>query len=265
MMLATANDQRLLEPPGSAGSCAAPYTAWALRRGVCGTIRRRLLVNATVDPDEVSTRLPGDLRPHATSMGTVVGCCLLDIEAIRPVLMPAALGRQLRAAAHRISVEWEDLSGATRTGVYVPTRHTDSRLAGLLGGRLFPGVHEPAAIDIDATGTRLAWSCVPTHAAAAHTLRITAEIPGGTRPREADGVGRTCLGADLGLSPGRRGPLEAARMIPEHRRATAVGVTQLRSAFIDTFATAEPATAYLMRDVDVVWTPADSHLPVAVP
>ena len=50
----------------------------------------------------------------------------------------------MRAAAHRISAEWEDGSGATVIGVYVPTRMTDARATVLAGGRLFPGVHHPA-------------------------------------------------------------------------------------------------------------------------
>jgi hypothetical protein len=43
---------------------------------VRGVIRRRLLVNAVVDPDEAAARLPVGLRPHVTDLGTVVGCCL---------------------------------------------------------------------------------------------------------------------------------------------------------------------------------------------
>ena len=54
-----------------------------------GTIHRRLLVNAVVDPDEAARRLPVGLRPHVTALGTVVGCCLLEIDRIRPAFLPA--------------------------------------------------------------------------------------------------------------------------------------------------------------------------------
>ena len=101
-----------------------------------GTIRRRLLVNALVDPDEAAGHLPTGLRPHVTEGGTVIGCCLLDIDAIRPASLPAGVGSRLRAAAHRISVEWEDGAGATSVGVYVPVRHTDSRAATKLSAML---------------------------------------------------------------------------------------------------------------------------------
>ena len=108
-----------------------------------GTLRSRLLINTLVDPDEVTSHLPEGVRPHVTTGGTVVGCCLLDIAAVRPAPVPATLGSRLRAAAHRISVEWDDECGLTEVGVYVPTRHTDSRTAILAGGRRFPGVPSP--------------------------------------------------------------------------------------------------------------------------
>ncbi len=105
-----------------------------LAPAIRGTIRHRLLVNAVVDPDEAASRLPDGVRPHVTDLGTVVGVCLLEIGAIRPAGVPAAVGTTVRAAAHRISVEWDSRSGASVTGVYVPVRHTDSRLAVVVAG-----------------------------------------------------------------------------------------------------------------------------------
>src|SRR5262245_36571416 len=93
------------------------------RRTVRGTLRRRLLVNAVVDPDEAAGRLPAGLRPHVTAGGaTVVGCCLLEIDDLRPDPVPARAGVALRAAAHRISAEWDagdDDGGAPVVGVFV--------------------------------------------------------------------------------------------------------------------------------------------------
>lgn len=57
-------------------------------RTIRGTIRRRLLVNALVDPDEAASHLPAGLRPHKVAGGTLVGCCLLDIDSIWPALLP---------------------------------------------------------------------------------------------------------------------------------------------------------------------------------
>lgn len=179
---------------------------------------------------------------------------------MRPMGVPAVAGQRLRAAAHRISVEWDDEAGETVTGVYVPIRHTDSRLGVALGGRWFPGVHDPARVEVSTSGHDLRWRSDPTEAGG---LSIQVAVSAGTVPDvgpACDPVGATCLGATVGLSPGRRGRLEAARMEPSHRHARAVTVEELDSRFLDGFTTARVAAAYLMCDADVTW--AREHAPL---
>jgi hypothetical protein len=221
-----------------------------------GTIRRRLLVNALVDPDEAARHLPTGLRPHVTEGGTVIGCCLLDIDAIRPASLPAGVGSRLRAADHRISVEWEDDAGATSVGVYVPVRHTDSRAARVLGGRWFPGVHRKASIRLTDDGRCLRWMVEPGEEASEYGVTVSASISSTEASAGCEPIGGTCLSAAVGLSPDHHGRLEAARMEPEHRRAVQVEIDDLDSAFLARFSTARQATSYLMRDVDVTWTKA---------
>ena len=219
-----------------------------------GTIRRRLLVNALVDPDEAARRLPVGLRPHVIDGGTVVGCCLLDIDAIRPASLPAGVGTRLRAAAHRVSVEWEDEAGDITVGVYVPVRHTDSRAARLLGGRWFPGVHRRASIELADDGRSISWSVEPGDRAAEYRVRVSASITSTSTLPLCEPIGGTCLTATVGLSPDHHGALDAARMEPDHRRALPVEIGDLDSAFLAGFTTAQPALSYLMCDVDVTWT-----------
>jgi hypothetical protein len=226
------------------------------KRAVRGTIRRRLLVNAVVDPDEAARGLPPGLRPHVTEQGTIVGCCLLEIEAIRPAGLPAVVGKRLRAAAHRISIEWDDESDATEIGVYVPVRHTDSRLAAALGGRWFPGVHERAHIEVSSSDFDLRWHSEPFGAAGLGLRVVVSEPVAVDAGAACDHVGATCLGAAVGVSPDRRGRLEAARMEPSHRDARMVTLEALESDFIDTFSTSRLSTSYLMCDADVTWTRA---------
>jgi hypothetical protein len=219
-------------------------------RAVRGTIRRRVLVNAVVDPDEAAARLPPGLRPHVTEAGTIVGCCLLEIEGVRPAWAPTIVGRSLRAAAHRISAEWEDASGTTVTGVFVPLRHTDSRLAVAAGGRWFPGVHARSRLDV----SRLRWISDPVSDGDRLGIRVALSLPEQDDARPVcDPVGGTCLAATVGLSPDHRGGLEAVRMDPSHRNACEVEVEELDSAFIDGFSTAELAASYVMRDAEVTW------------
>lgn len=221
-----------------------------------GRIRTRLLVNALVDPDEAARRLPAGLRPHVASEGTVVGCCLLDIADIRPAGVPAVVGTSLRAAGHRISVEWDDDAGTTTTGVYVPLRLTDSRAAIALGGRLFPGVHRRASITLSQADEGLMWLVEPGDDPGAYPVRVAASSTGAAAMPACEPIGGTCLSAEIGLSPGHRGTLEAARMAPRHRQAERVDVIELDAAFLTSFSTAVPGPSYLMRDVEVTWTRA---------
>jgi hypothetical protein len=222
------------------------------RQVIRGTIRSRLLVNALVDPDEAARRLPAGMRPHATGDGTIVGCCLLDITDIRPSPLPAMVGGSFRAAAHRISAEW-DGERATAVGVYVPLRLTHSRAAVALGGRVFPGVHRRASIRMTDDGRRLVWS---VEAGDAGSLRIVASARDVSPPAPCEPIGGTCLAAELGLSPGHHGGSEVARMRPSHRRAHPVDVDHMESSFLASFTSAVPAPSYLVRDVDVTWSRA---------
>jgi hypothetical protein len=219
-----------------------------------GIIRRRLLVNALVDPDEAARRLPAGVRPHVIEGGTVVGCCLLDIDRIRPAPLPSVLGMRLRAAAHRVSVEWDDGFGGTTVGVYVPVRHTDSRAAMLLGGRWFPGVHRPADLNIVESTDRLCWTVTPAAEAIGFGVRVIASITEESPSTPCEAIGGTCLSAAVGVSPDHHGLLEAAEMRPHRRHAQQVVIDDLESEFLASFATARSAPSYLMRDVGVTWT-----------
>jgi hypothetical protein len=223
-------------------------------RGVHGSIQRRLLVNVLVDPDEAAAHLPAGLRPHETADGTVVGCCLLELADVRPAALPAPAGVRLRAAAHRISAEWEDGEGHTIVGVYVPERRTDSFLAAVVGGRAFPGVHRRVPVEVHSDATTLRWSV-------ADDLRVEVRRTRDAADPTCGLVGGTCLTASVGLSPDRRGGLEAVQMAPAHHDARQVEVHQLASTFLDGFTSARPAPAYLMEDVPVAWSSVPARLP----
>jgi hypothetical protein len=220
-----------------------------------GLIRSRLLVNALVDPDEAAKRLPAGMQPHVVDGQTVVGCCLLDVETIRPQGWPALAGVRVRAAAHRISAEWVDPKGERVVGVYIPGRVSSSHAARAVGGRAFPGVYRAATTGLVDSGQSISWSVAPRWVTD-FGLRVTAVVAAGEASETCEPIGGTCLDAVVGLSPGRDGALEGARMKPTHRRALPVDLVDLDSPFLDTFASVRAAPSYLMRDVPVVWSPS---------
>ena len=113
-----------------------------------GVIKRRILVNFRADPDVVQGQLPARFRPKLQDGHAVVGICLIRLEQLRPKLTPGFVGLNSENAAHRIAVLWDDETGRTREGVFIPRRDTNSPLNLLLGGRAFPGEHHRAVFRI---------------------------------------------------------------------------------------------------------------------
>lgn len=113
-----------------------------------GTIKRRILVNYRADPVVVQRLLRSPFRMKLHNDHAIVGVCLIRLEHIRPVGIPAALGISSENAAHRIAVEWKDEAGVEREGVFVPRRDTGSILNRVAGGRIFPGEHHAAKFNV---------------------------------------------------------------------------------------------------------------------
>lgn len=119
-----------------------------------GLIRRRLLVNFRVDAEVMRRFLPAPFRPKLHGGYAIAGICLIRLEQIRPGFLPSFLGVSSENAAHRIAVLWDESSGKSREGVFIPRRDTGSWLSHLAGGRVFPGEHQLAdfAVTDDASG-----------------------------------------------------------------------------------------------------------------
>lgn len=113
-----------------------------------GVIKRRLLVNFRASPEVVQRLLPSPFRPKLHGNFSLVGICLIRLEHIRPLGLPSFLGIASENAAHRIAVEWTDLEGVVREGVYIPRRDSGSWLNRLGGGRIFPGEHYAAKFKV---------------------------------------------------------------------------------------------------------------------
>ncbi len=222
-----------------------------------GTIRHRLLINSLADPAAVAPHLPGGVRPYISSSGgVVVGCCLIAIDAARPWPLPGAVGMGIRAVAHRISVDVGPTNAPQRS-VYVPCRHTDSRPAVAVGGRLFPGVHRRAAISIEQSPDTLAWSVSSIDVD--QDFNIAVEADTANAPDAQTEVAEIVIGTVLGVSPGHRaGSIEGADMCPAKTEAKAVKLRSLSSPFLESFTTAEPAETLLMTNVEVTWRRANN-------
>ncbi len=103
-----------------------------------------MLVNYRADRETLDSLVPEPFRAVEVDEGEGIGgVCLMRINDARLGSLPTAFGVSSENATHRIAVEWED-DGTKRRGVFVPCRHTSSRLAAAASGRLVPGEQERA-------------------------------------------------------------------------------------------------------------------------
>ncbi len=122
---------------------------------ISGVIRRRILLNYRVAPEVIQPLLPPNFRPKLHAGFAIAGICLIRLEQVRPVGLPALVGISSENAAHRFAVVWQDEQGNSQEGVYVSRRDTDSCLNQLAGGRLFPGEHHAAKFTVTDDGDHI--------------------------------------------------------------------------------------------------------------
>jgi len=228
---------------------------------MAATIERRLLVNYRVDPEVVQALIPDGLRPQLVDGSAIAGVCLIRLGDFQPAWFAPAVGHRSESAAHRIAVEWDGPDGR-RTGVYILRRHSASRLARMAGGRIFPGVHEPARVTSRETAANLS---VAVEAAGLH-VRVDVEI----LPTDQF---RSTLFPDLGAasdffrkdavgwSPTRSGHLEPLRLDTDAWQVEPARAAHVESSFFDALpaGSAEFDHVLVMRGVKVLWSsPSDT-------
>ena len=120
-----------------------------------GVIARRVLLNFRADPRVVQDLLPAPLEAQTYHNQAVVGVCLIRLEHLRPKGLPSTIGVSSENMAHRVAILYPTDEGL-RPGVFIWRRETDQKLITLLGGRLFPGVHQKATFTADESAASIA-------------------------------------------------------------------------------------------------------------
>lgn len=222
------------------------------RPDLVGRIDRRILLDHHLPPAAAACALPPDLALRLHDGHAVVGVCLIRLIDVRPAGLPAAVGRTVEAAAHRISVEGPD----GEPGVFVPRRDTTSWAAVVAGGRVWPGVHGRARIEVHRTAGALTVD-VACGDGASVGVAVDRDAGRGTAFPDPDAACAFHAVERTAWSPGRDGALEAAVMECTPWAAVPVGVTASRSTWVEALAPgAPPAGALLMEDVAVRWSGA---------
>lgn len=217
-------------------------------------------MNFRADPEVVGRLLPAPFRPKLHGGHALVGICLIRLEAMRPTGWPAWCGVSSENAAHRIAVEWTE-GETSRTGVFIPRRHTGSRLNQLAGGRLFPGEQVAAdfAVSEAAGGIRLRMSAQDGHTRVAVAGRETEALPAGSCFASLAESSAFFAAGSVGYSANQGGAqADGLELVTEHWSVRALQVDAVSSSFFDDPAVFPAGSirfdhALIMRDIPHRW------------
>jgi hypothetical protein len=225
-----------------------------------GVIDRRILVNYRVDLDVLAATLPKPFRPMAVGDYGIAGICLIRLKHIRPRFIPSFMSIGSENAAHRIAVEWDD-DGERKTGVYIPRRDTSSKLNGILGGRMFPGVHHQARFVVKESDDRY----VITIDSLDDSVHMHVDGASAVFWRDdsvfesVDAASRFFEIGSLGYSPSRTdGEYEGLELRSHNWKVEPMAVTRVESSFFEDGqqfpqGSVEFDCALLMRGIDHEW------------
>lgn len=159
------------------------------------------------------------------------------------------------------AVTWRDSDGTDREGVYIPMRHTDSSLILMLGGRVFPGVHQRATFDVADSGADIDMSIRATAGDMTVALRGKSadKLPVGSAFSSLAAASEFFRGGSVGYSPGRdQGRLEGLKLVSPKWRVDPLTISDVHSSWLSD-ASRFPAgstefdCALVMRDIAHHW------------
>jgi hypothetical protein len=225
-----------------------------------GLIDRRILANYRVDPEVMSAMVPAPFRPKLVRGCAIGGVCLIRLTKIRPGFLRLPWGLRSENAAHRIAVEWDDDEG-TQQGVYIPRRDTNSRLNSLVGGRLFPGIHNHARFSVAESDEEVAVAVESDD----HKVRlkvcgrVSDSLPASSVFRSVDEASAFFEAGSMGYSvTDRPGRFDALELQCRNWSVVPLAVSEIESTFFEDrrlfpAGSAEFDCALLMRGVQHAW------------
>jgi Uncharacterized conserved protein (COG2071) len=221
--------------PATHGATAKPGPTTRFGPTVDAVIDRRILVNYTIDPDVARALVPAPFRPNLAFGRAIAGICLIRLARLRPHGFPRWASASSENAAHRIAVEWDTPEGVM-TGVYVPRRDTDSRLALLAGGRVFPGDQHRALFGVQETPGRyrIAVASTDGHMSLSLDARNADTLPSTSIFTGLDSASAFFRCDRDGYSPSRRHDgFDAMRLEVDNWRVTPLACDSVRSSFFE--------------------------------
>lgn len=224
---------------------------------LAATIERRLLISYAVEPELLQPILPEGLRPQLVKGVAVAGICLIRLGNVRPSLVKTELGWGGENAAHRIAVEYEDDNGVTKTGVYIPERHSNSILPILAGGRIFPGKHTRAEFTVNETPTTFDVTMEASDDRVSVQAERTDEWTSNLFP-SLQAASSFYQDSPVGWSPVMKHPdeVEGLRLSTDAWKVSAARKLKLKSSYFDKFPKESVQFDHIlvMQNIPVLWS-----------
>ena len=224
------------------------------RLSLDSTIEHRLLVNFAADPAVAARLVPAPFEPEFVDGAAILGLCAVRLRSPRPAGLPA-IPMRADGTAHRIAVVHRETG---KRAVWVPLRHTSSRIAAITGGRLVAGVQHPGRFVV-----RSAPGAVSVRVQAPDLdVRVTVEPTDALVSRrfaDMDAISAFFHDAPVAYSRNRSG--DAAEGLRLHTTGWSIGPARLvefHSSFLDALpaGSLELDSVLLMRGVPALWSTA---------
>jgi len=205
--------------------------------------------------------LPPKFRPKLHSGSAIAGICLIRLEHIRPMGLPAFLGLNSENAAHRIAVVWEDENAGPQEGVFIPRRDTSSLLNQVAGGRLFPGEHKRAEFKVQSGGDKIDFHLQSDDGEVVVELRakVARELPGSSKFGSMENASSFFEPGSLGYSvTSEKGRLDGVRLKTKTWKVEPLEVEHVFSSYfadekVFPKGSAVFDCALLMRNIEHEW------------
>lgn len=227
---------------------------------ISGVIERRILANYRIEPEAVRRVLPAPFQPKLVSGFAIGGICLIRLRQMRPAWFPVSCGLSSENAAHRIAVQWRE-GDELREGVYIPRRHTNSRLNVLTGGLVFPVVQQLAKFEVRESAERLSVKVGSASDGTSISVAgcVTSDWPRGSVFPDLRSASDFFRGGSLGYSAdasGRR--LCGIELNCEKWQVESLAVERMESSFFEDLSvfprgTVQVDCALLMRGIGHRW------------
>lgn len=227
-----------------------------------GKIDRRILINFSADPEFVRPLVPDQYGLQLANSRAVVGICLIRLKGMRPKFAPPVITLNSENIAHRIAVELSSSYGERSPGVYVPIRHTNSRITSTIGSRFFSGIYHLADFEIIEGGgnyhvkAQSKDKTMDISIDATITENFTSSLFSSLQE-----ASRFFQCGSVGFSPDRNGcEIEGVKLSTEGWNMNPLKVNSVYSSFYadeDVFpkGSIEFDSALIMRDLPVAWDP----------